>query len=160
MNFVFQFIKKAKWHFGYTDSSRFTLKSEVLFYSVTEILFSFKSPILFYFEIQILFFRNRDCVLFRKWDVNLFQGWDSVLFHNSDFVFLKIKLILVGHHKNIRKLFVYTIAISLGIKINIYRSSHPEVFLRKVILKICGKFTGEHSCQSVLKSYFGVGVLP
>ena len=26
------------------------------------------------------------------------------------------------------------------------RSSHPEVFLRKVVLKICSKFTGEHPC--------------
>ena len=30
------------------------------------------------------------------------------------------------------------------------RSSHPEVFLRKVVLKICSKFTGEHPCQSVI----------
>ena len=31
------------------------------------------------------------------------------------------------------------------------RSSCPEVFLRKGILKICSKFTGEHSCQSANK---------
>ena len=31
-----------------------------------------------------------------------------------------------------------------------YRSSHPEVFLRKGILKICSKFTGEHPCRSVI----------
>ena len=30
------------------------------------------------------------------------------------------------------------------------RSSHLEVFLRKCVLKICSKFTGEHSCQSVI----------
>ena len=30
------------------------------------------------------------------------------------------------------------------------RSSHPEVFLGKVVLKICTKFTGEHSCRSVI----------
>ena len=31
-----------------------------------------------------------------------------------------------------------------------YRSSHPEVFLRKGVLKICSKFTGEHPCQSAI----------
>ena len=31
-----------------------------------------------------------------------------------------------------------------------YRSSRPEVFLRKGVLKICSKFTGEHPCQSVI----------
>ena len=54
------------------------------------------------------------------------------------------------------------------------RSSHPEVFLGKGVLKICSKFTGEHPCRSVisatllksqfcsatlLKSYFGMGIL-
>ena len=29
------------------------------------------------------------------------------------------------------------------------RSSHPEVFLRKAVLKVCSKLTGEHPCQSV-----------
>ena len=31
-----------------------------------------------------------------------------------------------------------------------FRSSHPEVFLGKAVLKICCKFTGEHQCQSVI----------
>ena len=31
-----------------------------------------------------------------------------------------------------------------------YRSSRPEVFLRKGVLKICSKFTGEHPCRSVI----------
>ena len=30
------------------------------------------------------------------------------------------------------------------------KSSHPEVLLRKGVLKICSKFTGEHPCQSVI----------
>ena len=30
------------------------------------------------------------------------------------------------------------------------RSSRPEVFLRKVVLKICSKSTGEHPCRSVI----------
>ena len=30
------------------------------------------------------------------------------------------------------------------------RSSRPEVFLRKSVLKICSKFTGEHPCRSAI----------
>ena len=30
------------------------------------------------------------------------------------------------------------------------RSSHPEVFLGKGVLKICSKFTGEHQWRSVI----------
>ena len=30
------------------------------------------------------------------------------------------------------------------------RNSHPEVFLRKGVLKICSIFTGEHPCWSVI----------
>ena len=33
---------------------------------------------------------------------------------------------------------------------NTVRSSHPEVFLRKGVLKICSKFTGEHPCRSAI----------
>ena len=29
-----------------------------------------------------------------------------------------------------------------------FRTSHPEVFLRKGVLKICSKFTGEHPCRT------------
>ena len=32
----------------------------------------------------------------------------------------------------------------------IYRSSHPKVFLRKGVLKICRNFTGEHPCRSAI----------
>ena len=31
---------------------------------------------------------------------------------------------------------------------NLIRSTHSEVFLRKGVLKICSKFTGEHQCRS------------
>ena len=34
--------------------------------------------------------------------------------------------------------------------LSIPRSSHPKVFLRNGVLKICSKFTGEHSCRSVI----------
>ena len=32
--------------------------------------------------------------------------------------------------------------------IPLYRTSHPEVFLEKGVLKICSKFTGEHLWMS------------
>ena len=31
-----------------------------------------------------------------------------------------------------------------------YRSSRPDVFLGKGVLKICSKFTGEHPCRSAI----------
>ena len=31
-----------------------------------------------------------------------------------------------------------------------FRSSHPEVFLVKGVLKICSKFAGEHPCESAI----------
>ena len=40
------------------------------------------------------------------------------------------------------------------------RSSPPEVFLGKGVLKICSKFTGKHPSRSVISiSDFGIGVL-
>ena len=46
---------------------------------------------------------------------------------------------------------------------DIVRSSHPEVFLIKDVLKICSKFTGEHPYRSVhsclatlFRSHFGM----
>ena len=36
------------------------------------------------------------------------------------------------------------------IKSNVSRKSPPVVFLRKDVLKICSKFTGQHSYQSVI----------
>ena len=38
--------------------------------------------------------------------------------------------------------------------ITINRSSHSEVFLRKGVLKICSKFTGEHPCRSAISISF------
>ena len=31
-----------------------------------------------------------------------------------------------------------------------FRSSDPEMFLEKCVLKICSKFTGEHQCRSAI----------
>ena len=36
------------------------------------------------------------------------------------------------------------------VKEPLFRSSPPELFLRKGFLKICSKFTGEHSCWGVI----------
>ena len=38
-------------------------------------------------------------------------------------------------------------------EINNIRSSPLEVFLRKAVLKICSKFTGEHPCRSVISKW-------
>ena len=52
----------------------------------------------------------------------------------------------------------------LVIKQVINRSNRSQVFLGKVILKICNKFAVENSCQSckavLLKSHFGIGCSP
>ena len=37
-----------------------------------------------------------------------------------------------------------------SMNIVVVRSSCPEVFLRKGVLKICSKFTGVHQCRSVI----------
>ena len=41
-----------------------------------------------------------------------------------------------------------TCTLKISLFHSLSRSSHSEVFLRKSVLKICAKFTGEHSCQS------------
>ena len=55
-----------------------------------------------------------------------------------------------------------------GYELEILRSSTPEVFLGKGVLRICSKFTGEHpfgkgilinKVATLLKSHFGMGVL-
>ena len=55
----------------------------------------------------------------------------------------------------------------LDLSNTLYRSSHPEVFLGKGVLKTCSKFTGEHPCRSAIsiklfcnfiESHFGRGV--
>ena len=35
-----------------------------------------------------------------------------------------------------------------------FRSRHPDLFLRKGVLKICSKFTWEHHCQSAISIKF------
>ena len=45
--------------------------------------------------------------------------------------------------------FIY-ISNNLRMKKGKRRSSHPEVFWEKRVLKICSKFTGEHPCRSLI----------
>ena len=47
--------------------------------------------------------------------------------------------------------------LAIGVKksyVTMDRSSLPEVFLRKGVLKTCSKLTGEHSCRSVISIKF------
>ena len=51
-----------------------------------------------------------------------------------------IKIFLLSYKSYFHRLF--------KINLSIHRSNPPEVFLRKGVLKICNKFTGEQTCQS------------
>ena len=42
--------------------------------------------------------------------------------------------------------------LSSFVRAQMFRSSHPEVFLGKGVLKICSKFTGEHPCRSAIST--------
>ena len=43
-------------------------------------------------------------------------------------------------------------------EVKIPESSHPEVLLRKGVLEICSKFTGEHPCRSVLCNFIEIAL--
>ena len=45
---------------------------------------------------------------------------------------------------------VYWMLIIFEIFWEMHRSKHPELFLGKAVLKICSKFTREHSCRSAI----------
>ena len=55
-------------------------------------------------------------------------------------------------------------SLSLFLQKSLSKSSHPEVFLGKGVLKICSKFTGEHPCWSAismkLQITLGLGFSP
>ena len=42
------------------------------------------------------------------------------------------------------------IVFSLPVRLLLHKSSPPEMFLGKVALKICSKFTGERPCQTAI----------
>ena len=70
----------------------------------------------------------------------------SYIDDRNDHSFDKGSVLFLFHkncfYKNKRLKIVKTLKIS--------RSSRPDVFLRKVVLKIWSKFTGEHSCWNVI----------
>ena len=70
----------------------------------------------------------------------------SYIDDRNDHSFDKGSVLFLFHkncfYKNKRLKIVKTLKIS--------RSSRPDVFLRKVVLKIWSKFTGEHSCRNVI----------
>ena len=49
---------------------------------------------------------------------------------------------------------------SFKIKLSYTRNIRPKVFLRKGVLKICSKFTGEHPCGSVISTKFFIEITP
>ena len=60
------------------------------------------------------------------------------------------------------------LSVEITLEASIYRTTSQnlgscptEVFLRKGVLKICSKFTGEHACcfATLWKSHLGMGVL-
>ena len=56
-----------------------------------------------------------------------------------------------SHKKRRKRSFLIIFAWSVITVFNaLYRSSRPEKFVRKGVLKICGKFTGEQSCRKVI----------
>ena len=79
-----------------------------------------------------------------------------LLYRNQSIDLLRLVSIWNGlRHKRVKTYFVFINRISVfsdWIKWigNTYRSRHTEMFLRKDVLKICSKFTGEHSSQSVI----------
>ena len=54
------------------------------------------------------------------------------------------------HHLPLLKRSSNAVTTSIGNVVLIFRSSPPELFLRKGVLKICSKFTGEHPCRSAI----------
>ena len=47
-------------------------------------------------------------------------------------------------------IFLTLICCSKNTKTFMHQSSNPKMFLRKSVLKICSKFTGEHPCRSAI----------
>ena len=67
---------------------------------------------------------------------------------------LNIKVILYRNYKNFNEASFLEDLKKWNLSISTGRSSPPEVFLCKGILKICNKFTGEHSCRKLISIKF------
>ena len=74
--------------------------------------------------------------------------WSSQFFNFVRQACLKVssKFVFVG-----TAMFILICSISVPLyEVLIHRSTHWEVFLRKGVLKICSKFTGENPCRSAI----------
>ena len=111
-----------------------------------------RNACLFYLVVWKVFSLNSSPAFFQQgarkvWDC--ICKWTSVIncmgagIYNIKNVFYKYMFRRYQHLCEIRSAFRLTSK-------NLFRSSHPEVFLRKGVLKICSKSTGEYPCQSVI----------
>ena len=72
----------------------------------------------------------------------LSQIWSTSSFCSS------ISLSWYVHDSKLKVSFIYKVIPHLGYALQgRVKSSHPEVFLGKGVLKICSKLTGEHACR-------------
>ena len=75
------------------------------------------------------------------------ENWQHVCFvylHDKSSFYLKVSIIFVWIYN------YFIICDTFNSQITFCKSSRPEAFLRQDILKICRKFTGEHTCRSVI----------
>ena len=71
----------------------------------------------------------------------------------SQRLLLELDISKQNNYNYLLHIFLYSLILSYYIALFttfpcLSRSSHPEMVLRKGVLKICSKFTGEHPCQS------------
>ena len=76
-----------------------------------------------------------------KFHINVQQGLKKFLNDLLDLSFYWTPIISIFPFLENNFLFSDVITV-----FKIHRSSQPEVFLGKCVLKICNKFTGEHTC--------------
>ena len=70
-------------------------------------------------------------------------GLINFIIKSLEFKSLKEQMRLITH-------FEIILSKKLSKKLSCQRSSRPEVFLRKGVLKICSKLTGENPCRSAI----------
>ena len=78
---------------------------------------------------------------------NIVLSHDKSYFYWSSKIQVLQPIIQVTRQNNRPELFAVNDAVQ-KLRFKKLRRSHPEIFLGRVVLKICSKFTGEHSCCS------------
>ena len=81
------------------------------------------------FQIEIVFYRK---ILKIKFSISSIQQIDKYLYITKPVHCMKA---------------ISCLSCSISVHRGIYRSSQPQVFLGKSVLKKCSKFTGEHPCR-------------